>query len=463
MTETSLPVLELDPLFKGTTIRPGDPEYDTARAVYNGSIDKQPALVLRPTGVADVADAVNYARDARLPLTVRCGGHAVAGTSANEAGVLLDLSSLKGTEVNPSRGTAIAQGGVLWGEYDRDTTLRGVATPGGRVTTTGVGGFTLGGGYGWLSPKYGLTCDNLVGADVVTADGRLVHVSETEHPDLLWALRGAGANFGVVVNYELRVHPIPPLLLAGMLVLPNDEHAHEAARAYRDALERAPEEVVAAIVTVLAPPADFVPPEVVGSPVLALVVAYVGPPEEALEALAPFRAIAEGGMDLVQPMPYAAFQAMLDGFAPKGWLNYHRGLHLQGLSDVTVDRFLEVGAEIHSPMTQGIVFRHGGAVARIPEDSAAASHRDAAYMAHPIACWATPEETDDEMGWVSRFTDAFAADRTGGVYLNFEPGTSPADVHAGFSPEKYARLAALKATWDPGNLFRSNHNIEPAG
>lgn len=462
MTETSLPVLELDPRFKGATIRPGDPDYDAARAVYNGSIDRSPAVIVRPTGFADVADAVNYARDARLPLTVRCGGHAVAGTSANEGGVLIDLSSLKGTDVNPSRGTAIAQGGVLWGEYDRDTTMRGVATPGGRVTTTGVGGFTLGGGYGWLSPKYGLTCDNLVAADVVTANGQLVHVSETEHPDLLWALRGAGANFGVVVNYELRVPPLPPLLLAGMLVVPNDDGAPAVARAYRDALERAPEEVVAAMATILAPPADFVPPEVVGAPVLGLALAYIGEPDAAIEALAPFREIAQGGMDLIQPMPYTALQALLDDFAPRGWLNYHRGLHLSGLSDATLDGFLRVGAEIHSPMTQGILFRHGGAVARVPADSASAGHRDAAYMAHPIACWATAEETDYEMGWVKRFTEAFAGDRTGGVYLNFEPGTSTSDVHAGFSAETYARLAQLKATWDPGNLFRSNHNIEPA-
>ena len=462
MTETSLPVLELDPSFKGMIIRPEDPDYDTARAVYNGSIDRHPATILRPYGAADVADAVNFARESQLPLTVRCGGHAVAGTSANEGGILLDLSSLRGIDVNPTRGTAIAQGGTLWGEYDRDTALRGVATPGGRVTTTGVGGFTLGGGYGWLSPKYGLTCDNLVAADVVTADGRLVHVSETEHPDLMWALRGAGANFGVVVNYELRVHPMPPLLLAGMLVVPNDESAPAIARAYRDELERAPEEVVAAMATVLAPPEDFVPPELVGTPVLGLVVAYIGATEEATEALAPIRAIAENGMDLIQPMPYTSLQSMLDGFAPRGWLNYHRGLHLSGLSDDTIDRFLSVGAEIHSPMTQGIVFRHGGAVARVPDDSAAASHRDAAYMSHPIACWATPAETDYEMAWVSRFSDAFAADRTGAVYLNFEPDTSRSEVHAGFSPEKYARLAALKATWDPGNLFRSNHNIEPA-
>lgn len=461
MTETSMPVLELNHLFKGSRIMPGDPEYDAARAVYNGSIDRRPALILRPTGAADVMDAVNYARAANLPLTVRCGGHAVSGTSASEGGLLIDLSSLKGVDVDPQRGTARAQGGVLWGEYDRETTLYGRATPGGRVTTTGLGGFTLGGGYGWLSPKWGLSCDNLVAAKVVTADGALVHASEEENADLLWGLRGAGANFGVVVEYEMLLHELPPLLLAGMVVVPNVD-AEEIAETFRDRLEQSPEEVVAALATVLAPPAPFVPPEAVGQPALGMVLAYIGPPEEAVAALAPLRNLVPDAIDLVQPMPYVEFQAMLDGFAPKGWFNYHRGLHLSGLSDTSLRAYLDVGRTIHSPMTQGILFRHGGAVARVAEDATAASSRSAAYMAHPIACWATPQEEEYEMDWVERFTRAFARDLSGGVYLNFEPGTTPADVRAGFGAAKYARLAELKARWDPTNLFRSNHNIAPA-
>jgi FAD/FMN-containing dehydrogenase len=462
---TATPSLELSTAFTGAVIHPGDHDYDAARAVYNGSIDRRPAMIVRPTSAADVVDAVNHARDSAMPLSVRCGGHAVSGTSANEGGLLIDLSGLKGVDVSPGRGTALTQGGVLWGEYDRDTELRGVATPGGRVTTTGVGGFTLGGGYGWLSPMYGLTCDNLVAADVVTADGRLVHVSEDEHPDLLWGLRGAGANFGVVVEYELRVHPIPPLLLAGMLIVPNaGAAARDIALAWRDELGRAPDQVAAAMATVLAPPEEFVPPELVGTPMVAMVLAYIGGPEDAVDTLAPFRRIAEdaGGMDLMQPMPYTALQGMLDGFAPKGWLNYHRGLHLRGVGDGTVERFLEVGARIHSPMTQGIVFRHGGAVSRVAEDATAAGNRDAAFMAHPIACWATPEETEYEMTWVRQFSEAFAPDRTGGVYLNFEPGTSKDDLLAGFGAASYDRLARLKGEWDPTNLFRSNHNVVPA-
>ncbi|MGH3333721.1 MAG: FAD-binding oxidoreductase [Nocardioidaceae bacterium] len=453
----------LSPEFKGETIAPDDPRFDSARAVYNGGIDRRPALIVRPTGAADVIDAVTYARESGLPLAVRCGGHAVSGTSICEGGILIDLSSLKGVHVDPGRGIATTQAGVLWGEYDRETALHGLATPGGRVTTTGVGGFTLGGGYGWLSTKYGLTCDNLVAADVVTADGRLVRVSEDENPELLWGLRGAGANFGVVTSYELRTYPMPPLILAGMLIVPNDGNAADVARGWRAYVETAPEELMSALVTLLAPPAPFVPPEVVGQPMLAMVVAYLGSPEEGTAPIAPLRELADGGMDLVQPMPYTAFQAILDESNPRGWLNYHRGQHLHRLSDHVIDEYLTVGRNIHSPMTGGLIFRHGGAISRVSEDATAAGSRSAPYMAHPIACWETPAETDYEMDWVRRFSAAVAPDTTGGVYLNFEPGTTQKDVVAGFGEEKYRRLVALKDEWDPTNLFRSNHNIPPTG
>ncbi len=462
MTET-IAGQELGATFQGTTIRPADRDYDTARAIYTGSIDRRPALIVRPRGAADVVDAVTYARESGLPLSVRCGGHGVAGTSLVDGGVLIDLSSMKGMRVDRERGTAVAQAGVLWGEYDRDAELQGVATPGGRVTTTGIGGFCLGGGYGWLSPVYGLTCDNLVSADVVTADGRLVRASEDENADLLWGLRGAGANFGVVTSYELRTHPIPPTMLAGMLIVPNDDQAGDVIGAYREYVERAPEELVTAMATVLAPPEPFVPPEMVGSPVLGIIAFWVGDPDEGQEAFRPLREITSHGMDLTQPMPYSTFQAMLDGFAPKGWLNYHRGLHLSSLADSIIEPFLQAGRDIGSPMTQGIMFRHGGAVARVPEDSTAAGHRDSAYMAHPIACWATPEETESEMAWVRQFSNAVATATTGGTYLNFEPGTTLADVKSGFGEGKYQRLVDLKDIWDPGNLFRSNHNVPPTG
>jgi FAD/FMN-containing dehydrogenase len=394
---------------------------------------------------------------------VRCGGHGIAGTSLAEDGMLLDLSPLKGVHVDRARGTAVAQGGALWGEYDRDAALHGVATPGGRVTTTGVGGFCLGGGYGWLSTLYGLTCDNLVAADVVTADGRLVHASEVENPDLLWGLRGAGANFGVVTSYELRVHEIPPLMLGGMVVVPNDDEAADIVRAYRAYVEQAPEQLVSALATILAPPAPFVPPEAVGTPMLVIIAMWVGDPAEAEDPLQPLRALGEKGMDLMEPMPYTAFQAMLDDFAPKGWFNYHRGLHLSGLADQIIEPYLEAGRNIGSPMTQGIVFRNGGAISRVGDDETAAGNRMAPYMGHPIACWARPEEGEHEMEWVRQFSAAMAPATTGRTYLNFEPGTTIADVKSGFGEEKYERLVALKDTWDPTNVFRSNHNIPPSG
>jgi FAD/FMN-containing dehydrogenase len=371
-----------------------------ARAVFNGMIDRRPVLIVRPTGAADIRDAVAFARERRLPLAVRCGGHSVAGVSAVEGGVLIDLSSLKGVHVDPERGTARANAGVLWGEYDRETEMFGLATPGGRVTTTGVGGFCLGGGYGWLSPKFGLTCDNLMSADLLTAKGELMRVSDDTNPELMWALRGAGANFGVVTSFEFQLHPIPPLMMAGMLVVPNDERAGEIPRGYRDYVEQAPDDLVTAMPTVLAPPADIVPPELVGTPVLGIVAAFLGNPADAEQVMGPLRRLTEGGVDLVQPMPYTAFQAMLDDFAPRGWLNYHRGQHVASLPDQVLDDYLAVGQTIGSPMTQGIIFRRGGAVSRVSEAQTAASNRTAPYMAHPIACWQDSADTDREMDWV---------------------------------------------------------------
>jgi len=303
--------------FKGEVIAPGDLGYDDARAVWNGSIDKRPALIVRPKGAADVIDAVNYARAEGLPLAVRCGGHSVAGNGTVDGGVLVDLSSLKGVHVDPVARTARVNGGVLVGELDRETQLFGLATPSGRVTTTGVGGFTLGGGYGWLSPKFGLACDNLLSAEVVTADGRLVTASEEENDDLLWGLRGGGGNFGVVTSYEFRLHPLGPTVLAGLLFHPIEE-AKSLLRASRDYVESAPEELVTATAILQAPPAEFIPPHLHGKPVLGMFVLYIGQPDEGGAVVAPLKELGPPAADLVAPMPYTAFQAMIDPFAPGG-------------------------------------------------------------------------------------------------------------------------------------------------
>ncbi|HET8616192.1 MAG TPA: FAD-binding oxidoreductase [Actinomycetales bacterium] len=460
MSTDSLAQVSLPDSFKGRAIRPGDPGYDEARAVYNGSIDRYPVLIVQPSGNADVRDAVGFARQQRLPLAVRCGGHQVAGLGTVDDGLVIDLSSLKGVRVDAEAGLAHASAGSLWGEYDRDLEMLGLATPGGRVTTTGVGGFTLGGGYGWLSTKYGLACDNLVGADLVTASGELVHVTDDTNPDLMAALRGAGANFGVVTSFTFTAHPVPPLMMAGMLVVPNDgRRAEDALAAYRDFIETAPRDLVTALACVLAPPEEFVPDGLVGTPIFAIVVAWLGDSSDAEAAVAPLRGIMDGGIDLLQPMPYTAFQAMLDGFAPRGWQNYHRGHYVSGLPDGVIDAYLANGRGIGSPMTQGIVFRLGGAIAEVPEDATAVSNRAAPYMAHPIACWRDDSETQHEMAWVHDFSAAFEPASTGGVYLNFEPGTGQADVRAGYGPVKSQRLAELKQHWDPDNVFRTNHNL----
>jgi FAD/FMN-containing dehydrogenase len=457
-------VTELGDGFKGEAISPSDLGYEKARAVWNGSIDKRPALIVRPTGAADVIDAVNYARAESLPLAVRCGGHSVAGNGTVDGGVLVDLSSLKGVHVDPQARTARVNGGVLVGELDRETQLFGLATPSGRVTTTGMGGFTLGGGYGWLSPKFGLACDNLLSADVVTADGRLVTASQRENDDLLWGLRGGSSNFGVATSYEFRLHPLGPIVLAGLLVHPIDE-ANSVLRANRDYVESAPEELVTATAILQAPPAEFIPPHLHGKPVLGLFVLYIGDPDEGGAVVAPLKELGPPAVDLVGPMPYTAFQAMIDPFAPRGMLNYHRGIHLNALLDEAIDRYVDLGTEIalvSAATTMSVLFRHGGAVSRVPDNATAAGHRDAAYMAHPIACWQDPVQSQLHLDWVQRFSEAMAPFTTGGVYLNFEPDEGEERVRAGYGAEKYARLVTLKDKWDPDNLFRVNQNIKPS-
>jgi FAD/FMN-containing dehydrogenase len=450
--------------FRGELIRPDDDSYNEARKVYNRMIDKRPALIVRPTGAADVIDAVNLARENGLPLAVRCGGHSVAGQGVVDDGILIDLSSLKGVRVDPTSRRARANAGALWGEFDRETQLFGLATPGGRVTTTGVGGFTLGGGYGWLSPKWGLTCDNLTSVDVVTADGRLVTASEEENEDLFWGVRGGSGNFGVVTSYEFRLHQLGPIVLAGLLLHPIDD-AKSVIRGYRDYVETAPEELATGTVILQAPPAPFIPEHLHGKPALGIAAMYIGDADEGRDVVAPLKELGPPAVDMIQPMPYTAFQALLDPFNQQGLLIYTRGMHLSELPDEGIDTYVEYATEIarfSNPMTQIIIFRHGGAVSRVPDEVTAAGHRDAEYMVHPITGWQDPADTERHIDWVGRFSEAMRPFTTGGVYLNFEPDEGEERVRAGYGAEKYARLVELKDKWDPENLFRVNQNIKPS-
>jgi FAD/FMN-containing dehydrogenase len=442
--------------FGGQLLTEDDTGYEEARTVFNAMIDRRPALIARCSGTADVISAVRYAREQDMPIAVRCGAHSVSGHSAGGEGALvIDLSPMKGVRVDPDGLTARAHGGVQWGEYDRETQVFGLATPGGRVTTTGVGGFTLGGGYGWLSTKYGLSCDNLLSADVVTADGRLVTASETENEDLFWGLRGGGGNFGIVTSFEFRVHPVGPLY-AG-LMLYDRARAGDAMAAYRELVEGGPDELSTGFVHVTAPPAPFVPEELHGRPAIAFLVSYCGDPADGERLVGGMRA-AGPAADVTGPMPYRPFQGMLDDLNPPGLRNYVRGEHLSGLTDEAAETFLGFSTEGLHPLTVLIMFQHGGAVSRVPDEATAVVGRDAAFMFHPICNWDDPADDEKHIGWSRSASAAMDPYKTGSVYLNFMTDDA---VPAGYDQTAYARLVELKRKYDPDNAFRFNQNIAP--
>jgi FAD/FMN-containing dehydrogenase len=445
----------------GAVIHPGDDGYDEARSVFNAMIDKRPALIVRPTNSAGVVAAVNMARERNLPIAVRCGGHSVSGMGTCDNGVLINLSLMKGVDVDVAARSARVNAGVLAGELDRDTQIYGMATPTGRVTTTGVGGFTLGGGYGWLSQKYGLACDNLISVDVVTADGRPVKASESENADLFWGVRGGSSNFGVVTSYEFRLHPVGPTVLGGMVMHPIAD-AKERLRAWRDYVEQAPDELSTACAIFKAPPEPFVPAELHGKPVLGMLVMYIGDPDEGTDVVRPLKELGPPAVDGIEPMPYTAFQEILDPTAPWGTQVYNSGEHLRELSDEAIDTFVEFASKLEAPLSQAIMFRHGGAVSRVSDDANAAGHRDAAYLMHPIAVWDDPAESEKHISWCRRLCEAMRPHTTGGVYLNMTMDEGEDRVRAGYDPAKYERLVALKDKYDPGNLFSVNQNIKPS-
>jgi len=464
MTESILDGGAVDGLraaMAGDVMIPGDAGYEDACKVFNSMIAKRPALVAHCATTDDVVAAVNLARDRDLEVAVRSGGHSVAGLSICDDGLLIDLAGLKGVDVDPDAHVARTGGGVLWGEFDAVTQEHGLHTPGGRVTTTGVGGFTTGGGYGWTSSKHGLTCDNLVSAEVVTADGRVVTASETENEDLFWGIRGGGGNFGVVTRFDFRLHELGPIVLAGLALWPIDR-APEVLRAWRDYVAGAPDELSTACVVLTAPPEEFVPDHLKGQAALGMAAMYVGDPEEGAGVIQPLKDLGPE-VDLIQPMPYTAFQAILDPSAPKGLRNYWRGEYLTGLSDGAIDTFAEHAPEVRGagiPFSQMIIFRIGQGVSAIPDDATAFSHRDAEYLFHPISVWEDPADDDRVIAANRAFAEAMRPFSTGAAYLNF---TADGDrVRDSYGAEKYKRLVAVKDNYDPENLFRGNQNIEPS-
>jgi FAD/FMN-containing dehydrogenase len=453
---------EFGAALRGTLIRPGDDAYEEARKVWNGMIDKRPALIVRCAGVADVMSAVQFARGNNLLVAVRGGGHNVAGNAVCDGGMVIDLSLLKSIRVDPAAQTARAEPGLTWGEFDRETQAFGLATTGGLVSTTGISGFTLGGGIGWLVREYGPTCDNLLSADVVTADGRLVTASPHENADLFWGIRGGGGNFGVVTSFEYRLHPVGPMVLGGLVLHPVAK-AKELLRFYRDFAAKAPEELTTLVVFITAPPAPFIPETLQGAPMVGVALCYSGRMEDGAQVVQPLKEFGPPSVDLVGPIPYRVLQSMFDAGAPSGLLNYWKSEYLEDLSDEAIEVLAERVMGISSPLTQVHVHHLGGALSRVAEDETAFGHRKLPFILNIISLWTDPAQSTSQTRWTREFHNAMRRFSGGGVYVNFLGEEGEDRVRAAYGDAKYRRLAALKDKYDPTNFFRRNQNIRPSG
>jgi FAD/FMN-containing dehydrogenase len=446
---------------RGPVLGPGDEGYDAARRIWNGAIDRRPACIARCTGVADVVAAVRFARERDLRVAVRSGGHGVGGQALCDGGLVIDLSPMKGVRVDSVARTARAEAGVLWGELDRETQLFGLATVGGIVTHTGIAGLTLGGGIGWLMRKYGATVDNLVAADVVTAEGKLVSASEEENPDLFWGIRGGGGNFGIVTSFEYRLHPVGPNVLAGPIFHPLAD-APGVLRFYRDFVADAPDELTTIFNLRVAPPLPFLPEDVHGKPIVMVGACYAGSPEDGAEVVRPLKQFGRPIVDLLESKPYTALQSMFDPSVPHGWHYYWKSVELPPLTDSAIETLVEHASAQTSPKSYCIVFQLGGALGRVGEGETAFSQRGAGHNVNINAVWTEDDpEADRHIGWARGFFDAMqphAADR---VYLNFLGDEGADRVRQAYGTGIYERLVQLKRAYDPTNFFRLNQNIAP--
>ena len=455
-------VVDLASQLRGEAILPGDPAYEEARRVWNGMIDRRPAVVARCRGVADVIACVRFAADHNLLLAVRGGGHNVAGFGTCDGGLVIDLSAMRGVRVDPERRTVRAEGGATWADLDRETQVFGLAAPGGIVSTTGIAGLTLGGGQGWLRRTHGMSSDNLISADVVLADGSFVTASETENPDLVWALRGGGGNFGVVTSFEYRLHPVGPMVAFAGPVYPLEQTVQVMA-GFRDFVADAPDEINASATWWSIPAVPAFPVEVHGREVLILGAMYAGLPAEGEARLMPLRQITEPILDLSTTLPFTAVQQLFDPFFPPGEQRYYwKSLYLAGLGGEVVREIESWMERRPSSMSMASVWALGGALSRIDPDATAAGERHAPFVLEILANWAGPEETESNVTWAREFFAAMERFGTGKTNLNFPGlGEDPRFVRAAFG-QNFGRLASLKQKYDPTNLFRLNQNIKPA-
>jgi hypothetical protein len=447
--------------FRGRLIHAGHADYDSARAIWNGAIDRRPRLIARCIGTADVVRAVRFARDQDLEIAIRGGGHNVAGTAVCDHGIVIDLSAMRGVRVDPAGRRAWVQGGALWGDVDHETQAHGLATTGGIVSHTGVAGLTLGGGVGWLMRKHGLTVDNLVAVDIVTADGALLRASENEHPDLFWALRGGGGNFGVVTSFEFRLHSVGPTVLAGP-VLWEASDAREVLRFYRDFIREAPDELGTVVRFGAVPPLPVIPEKLHWRPVMMVGICYTGAIKDGEQVIRPLRAYGTPVLDLVGPTPYVGFQSALDSTVLHGWNYYWKSTHLPELQDDLIDVIVEHAFSCSSPRSYVAMFHLKGAVSRVAEGGTAFGNRQASHSITLDSVWRPGEDFGDrDTAWVKRFFAALGRFREG-VYVNFLAGDEdPGRVREAYGDTVYERLVEVKTRYDPGNVFHHNQNIRP--
>ncbi len=451
------------PGFRGLLITPEDPEYDDARAVWNGTVDRHPRLIARCTGAADVAAAVRFARDRGLAIAVRGGGHNVAGTAVCDDGIVIDLSAMRSVVVDPSARVAEVQGGALWSDVDHETQAHGLATTGGIVGHTGVGGLTLGGGIGWLMRKHGLAVDNLLAAEVVTAEGETIHASEHENPDLFWALRGGGGNFGVVCSFRFALHPVGPTVTAGPIFWAAEDTS-DVLRFYRDLVTDAPDELGTVVRLGTIPPLPAVPEALHYRPAIAVSNCYAARVDDGARALQPLREFGTPLLDLVGPTRYVDHQRATDDTVPHGWNYYWKGTSLESLSDEAIDIIAAHAYRATSPRSYTAIFHLGGAVARVPRDATAYPSRGATHHLVIDAVWLPDQHRSmgtAEQAWARAFFDAVAPLGTG-VYVNvLDADDGERRTREAYSDRTHQRLAEVKATYDPDNVFHNNRNIRP--
>jgi FAD/FMN-containing dehydrogenase len=446
---------------RGVLLQPSDQAYGDARAIWNGMITRQPALIARVSGVADVVTCVNFARENGFPLSIRGGGHNVAGTALCEGGLTVDMSLRRGVRVDPIRETIRVEAGATWGDVDHETAPFGLVVPSGIVSTTGVAGFTMGGGFGWTSRKFGYAADNLLSVDIVTADGEPRHASKTQNADLFWALRGGGGNFGAVTSFEFRAHRHGPRTICGMVVYPMAK-ACLVMEQYRQITAIAPDELCCLLILRIAPAAPFLPEELHGKPIASIAVCWAGDPASGEDAVHPLKTFGNPIVDTIVPKPFYEHQTMLDAGQPFGRRYYWKSDYFAALGDELINTMIEHAERITSPHSAVLLMHLGGAPARVDPTTNAVGLRAAPYVLNIQAAWESPQEDRRHLAWAREHWDATRPFSTGSAYINFmTDDEGQARVHAAYGDDVYARLRDVKTKFDPGNLFHGAQNIPP--